>query len=104
MKAKAIIVFTESGYTAELLSCQRPSCPIYAFSPRPRVMQQLALVWGIHPLFIDTTSDPVTMVQKAENVLLTKNLLQKGDSVVVVSGTQPERGATNMMKLGKIGM
>jgi len=104
MKAKAIIVFTESGYTAELLSCQRPSCAIYAFTPRPRVLQQLALIWGIYPSLIDTTTDPVAMVQKAEKNLLARNLLQKGDPVVVVSGTQPERGATNMMKLGKVGI
>jgi pyruvate kinase len=104
MKAKAIIIFTESGYTAELLSCQRPPCAIYAFTPRPRVLQQLSLVWGIYPLLIDTTSDPVAMVQKAEKILLAKNFLQKGDPVVVVSGTQPERGSTNMMKLGRVGM
>jgi len=104
MKAKAILVFTQSGYTAELASCQRPPCPIFAFTPNKRVLQILSLVWGVYPILIQDMVDYNIMVQRAEQKLLEENLLQKGDAVVVVSGTQPVRGATNMMKMGRIGM
>lgn len=104
MKAKAILVFTQSGYTAELASCQRPPCPIFAFTPNQRVLQILALVWGVYPILIENMADYSLMVQRAEQKLLKENLLQKGDAVVVVSGTQPVRGATNMMKMGRLGM
>jgi len=104
MKAKAILVFTQSGYTADLASCQRPPCAILAFTPIQRVFQQLALVWGVYPLMLETSADPNLMVQSAEKLLLEKNLLEKGDAVVIVSGTQAARGATNMMKMGRIGL
>jgi pyruvate kinase len=104
MKAKAILVFTQSGYTAELASCQRPPCSIFAFTPNQRVVQILSLVWGVFPILIENMNDYSVMVQRAEQKLLEENLLQKGDAVVVVSGTQPVRGATNMMKMGRIGM
>ncbi len=104
MKAKAIVVFTQSGYTAELLSCQRPQCPIFAFTPIQKTLQMLALVWGVCPMLMDTLSDPNMMVQKAEQELLEAKLVEKGDAIVIVSGTQPARGATNMMKMGRIGV
>jgi pyruvate kinase len=52
---------------------------------------------------MEELSDQNEMVQKAEQFLLQSNLLQKQDPIVIVSGTQPLRGATNMMKMGRIG-
>jgi pyruvate kinase len=104
MKAKAILVFTQSGYTAELASCQRPPCPIFALTPSQRTLQKLALVWGVYPLLLETSADANLMVQRAEQILLEKKLLEKEDPVVIVSGTQAARGATNMMKMGRIGV
>jgi pyruvate kinase len=104
MKAKAILVFTQSGYTAELASCQRPPCTIYAFTPSQRALQQLSLVWGVFSILLDILPDPNSMIQRAEQKLLEMKLLEKGDTVVVVSGTQSARGATNIMKMGRIGM
>ena len=46
---KAIVVFTESGYTARLVSKARPRPPIVAFSPRPEVCSRMALLWGVLP-------------------------------------------------------
>jgi pyruvate kinase len=103
MKTKAILVFTQSGYTAELLSCQRPPCTIFAFTPSQRVLQLLSLVWGVYPIRLDTATDSNAMVQQAEQKLMELNLLNKGDEVVIVSGTQPARGATNMMKMSRVG-
>jgi pyruvate kinase len=104
MKVKAIIVFTQSGYTAELLSCQRPPCTIFAFTPHKRSLQVLALVWGVCPILLENLSDPNVMVQRAEQKLLEMGRLVKGDPIVIVSGTQPARGATNMMKMGRVGL
>jgi pyruvate kinase len=104
MKVKAILVFTQSGYTAELLSCQRPPCTIFAFTPNRRALQVLALVWGVCPILLENVSDSNLMVQRAEQKLLEAGLLSKGDPVVIVSGTQPARGATNMMKMGRLGL
>lgn len=104
MKTKAILVFTQSGYTAELLSCQRPPCTIFAFTPHTRTLQLLSLVWGVYPLTIDLLSDPNEMVHHAEKKLLETKLMERGETVVIVTGTQPARGATNIMKMGRLGL
>jgi pyruvate kinase len=99
MKARAIMVFTQSGMTANLASSQRPPCPIYAFTPSERTYRQLALVWGVHPIIFEFSSSTDDMIKRAEELLLTAGSVQKGDVVVIVSGTNPVRGATNMMKI-----
>jgi pyruvate kinase len=45
----AIACYTRSGRTARLLAALRPHVPILAFSPEPRVVDQLALVRGVEP-------------------------------------------------------
>jgi len=42
------------------------------------------------------------MIKRAEEILLTRKALQRGDVVVILSGTQPVRGATNMMKMERM--
>jgi pyruvate kinase len=103
MKAKAMIVFTRSGNTAQLASSQRPQCPIYAFTPYESTFHKMALFWGVFPVLMDETPNTEEMVRQAEEVLLSRKVLQKGDSIVIVSGTHRLSGATNLMKLGRIG-
>ena len=50
--AKAIVVFTQFGSTALRASKGRPSVPIVAITPDERVARSLALVWGVHPVFV----------------------------------------------------
>ncbi|HJZ12979.1 MAG TPA: pyruvate kinase, partial [Acidobacteriota bacterium] len=102
MKADAILVFTQSGFTAHLASCQRPPCPIYAFTPVEKTYRQLALVWGVSPFLMEPLASTEAMIKRAEEILLTRKALQRGDVVVILSGTQPVRGATNMMKMERM--
>lgn len=44
--AAAIIVSTESGHTAKMVSKYRPRRPIVAVTPHTSVVRKLALNWG----------------------------------------------------------
>lgn len=102
MKARAMIVITQTGLTAQLASCQRPPCPIFAFTTQPRTYQYLALVWGVYPVVFDSVSATEEITKRAEEILVERKIVQRGDVVVIVSGTHPVRGATNMMKIERI--
>jgi len=102
LKAKAILVFTQSGVTAELASCQRTESPIYAFTQTEKTYHQLALVWGVYPVYLPM-SNLETAFRLAEDYLEKHSFVKRGDAVVIVSGTQPVRGATNMMKVERVG-
>jgi len=47
--AKALIVLTETGHAARLLSRLRPRMPIYAFLTNEKLYHQIALNWGVEP-------------------------------------------------------
>ena len=98
--AQAIVVFTESGHTAMLLACQRPSVPVLALTPSPTVTRQLALVWGVVSFVfpqIDDTDERITAAQDQLNKL---GLLHKGQLTVIVTGERLGHSiGTNLIKV-----
>ena len=103
-EVKAIIAFTRSGRTARLMSKERPQCPIYAFSPYDKVVRLLALAWGVTAFQSPYVTSAEAMVASAEQITLSRGLVQKDDLVVFV-GSMPvtENGHSNFLKLHRIG-
>ncbi len=86
LKAKGILVFTRHGYMARFTSWQRPaSSPIFAFTNSDRVRNQLLLQWGVVPLVIEFSDDPEATILRAEKLLRDRQLLSKGDQIVIIS-------------------
>lgn len=104
LHSKAIVVFSQSGSTAKLVSKLRPPTPIVAFTPLEETKRRLSLVWGVQPFCIEFGGHTDEMVCRGESALLNYGLAELGDTIVVVSGTKVGmRGATNMMKIDRIG-
>ncbi len=102
--SKAIVVFSESGDSAKVMSKLRPACPIVAFTPRERTWRRLALIRGVQPFHIEFGTHTDEMICRGEAALLDNGLARLGDTVVILSGTKVGmRGATNMMKIDWIG-
>lgn len=102
--AKALIVLTETGHAARLLSRLRPCMPIYAFLSNERLYHQMALNWGVEPLIHSgkgTRLDAV--VSEAVSICKYKALLARGDRVVIVAGLPlAHQGTTNMIRVETI--
>lgn len=101
--AKALVIFTISGRTALMVSKFKPVMPIIVLTPDKDVYNRLALIRGAAPLLIPFGNSTDKMLAIGEKTILKSGLLKKGDIVVVVAGTTSMRGATNMMKVYKIG-
>ena len=103
VKAKAIIVFTHSGYTAIRISSHRPKSKIYAFTSNKKLLNKISMVWGIQPFYLSTYDKLDTAIQDSIEILKEKKLLKKGDCVIHVGSTPLHlHGMTNMMKVSKI--
>jgi pyruvate kinase len=101
---KVIAVFTETGFTARLVSKHRPRRPIIAFSTIQETRRRLSLNWGVFPRTIAKVQDVEELVQTAEKRLLEEHLVQPGDVVGIVAGTPLfVGGTTNFMKFHVIG-
>ncbi|MCK5004595.1 MAG: pyruvate kinase [Candidatus Aminicenantes bacterium] len=102
MDVKALMVFSWSGSTALLLSKYRPPCPVFAFTPDPGIRNRMAAYWGVSPRLIKFTSKTDDMIIKGEQELKADGYLKKGDTLLVVAGETPMKGATNMLKFLKV--
>ncbi|HXF83571.1 MAG TPA: pyruvate kinase [bacterium] len=101
--ARAIVVITRSGRTAELVSTQRPRPPIIAFTEAERVARRLALWWGIRAYATTFVHDTDAMLAHVEEELIRRGLAAREDVIVLV-GSAPivVRGRTNFLKVHRV--
>jgi pyruvate kinase len=101
---KAIVVFTETGYSARLVSKYRPRAPIVTFSPNQETRRRLSLFWGVNPKRMDRMRYIDQLPELAEQRLRKEKLVKDGDIVGIIAGTPiGSRGTTNLMRLMRIG-
>jgi pyruvate kinase len=104
INASAIVAFSELGMTARLISKQRPTAPIIAFSPFEPVRRQMALYWGVMPHTMQQIAETDERVHEAERRLKAEGLVKTGERIVILSGTHIGRpGGTNLIKLQEVG-
>lgn len=96
----AIVAFTQSGYTARMVSKDRPPVPIYALTPEPSVARRMALYWGVTPYIcppIDRLDDLTDYMKK---ILLEHGCCNVNERVIMTGGHPlAARGATNFVKI-----
>jgi pyruvate kinase len=56
----------------------------------------------VYPILFEPVVGTEALIKRATEILVERKAVQRGDVVVIVSGTQPVRGATNMMKIERI--
>ncbi|WP_420440089.1 pyruvate kinase [Candidatus Palauibacter sp.] len=98
-----IVTFTQSGYTARIVSAQRPSVPILAITDQWRTYNQLALVWGVQPILFHGGISYSSMLDKARDVALELGMGEAGQRFVVTAGVPFHvPGTTNMMRVEEL--
>ena len=76
-----------------------PAQPIVAVSPDQRVVNQLALCWGVHPLLGTDRSSFEEVIREANDLVLAHDFAVRGQVVVVTAGLQTNQsGRTNLIK------
>jgi pyruvate kinase len=102
--ANALVATTRSGYTAFMVSSFRPHCPIYVFTDRIELVNQLSLSWGVSRTFYFPNMDTIDEMIKGTHLILKgRKLIQSGD-VVINTGSMPIEAElpTNMVKITKV--
>jgi pyruvate kinase len=104
LHAKAIVAFTQSGFSARLISSERPEVPVVALTPFPEVQRRLGLYWGVSSRLIRKVETTDEMVHEVEATLLGDGTVRNGDVIVIISGAPMwVTGTTNLLKLHRIG-
>ena len=104
VEATRVVCFSKMAVTAAFLASCRPSVPITVITLRPEVQRCCALIWGVGAVTSVEACGTDEMLKLVDDVLLSRNLAQKGDIVVVAAGTPlAVRTRTNMLKLHTVG-
>jgi len=103
VNAKAIVTFSITGKTSKLISKQRPSNPVYAFSPLRKIYNRLSLVWGVTPLLIPPINDTKRIIEAGEKIIVSNKFAKNNDLMIIVTGLALKTGSTNLIKIHTIG-
>lgn len=90
LDAKAIVVLTRSGATANILSRFHPECPVIAATISERGRNQLNLVWGITPVAAENLDSADKFVEYAFSKAVESRLVKRGDNIVVIFASDLE--------------
>jgi pyruvate kinase len=96
---KMILAFTESGRTAKLVSSFRPRVPVVAICHDERVYRRLALWWGVVPVKSEFVENTDELLADGEQRLKTRGLVERGDTILMLSGHSAAAAATNMLRV-----
>ena len=94
---KAIVVYTDTGHTAQFISRFRPSVPIIALTPSEQTFNQLALEWGVVPVFVEGVGRADDLIELTNSVVKEKKIASEGDVILIGSGSRKPT-KTDMMK------
>lgn len=101
---KAVAAMTQSGRTVLLMSRIHAMVPIYAMSAVPETRRRVTLFRGVHPIKFKGVRDAERSLHMAEDELLARGAVHKGDYIVLTIG-EPygKAGGTNTLKIVKVG-
>ncbi|MCE5311656.1 MAG: pyruvate kinase [Nitrospiraceae bacterium] len=97
--AKAIVVFTRSGFTAQLISKFRPGVPVFALTPDDVVLNRLPLLWGIEPMtgrFVFAKRSSASgaaetldarFIRSVQQYIIRTGLVRKNETIIFVSSS-----------------
>ena len=101
--AKAIVVFTFSGYTAMRISSHRPQAETFVFTRNKALVRKMALIWGAHAYHAEEADSIDDAIRQSIDNLKERGYIKQGDVVIHVGSTPfEEKGQTNMIKLSYI--
>jgi pyruvate kinase len=104
LRVKAIAALTESGSTPLWMSRHNIDIPIFAMTPSVATQRKAALYRNVSTLKLMQSTSSDEVLKAAQDLLLAKGVVQKGDMIVVTWGEpMGQAGGTNALKIMKIG-
>jgi pyruvate kinase len=98
-----IAIFTESGLMARRMSSVRPAQMIYALTSDENVRNQLALIWGVEPLFQPLSDSTEAMLRAGEKTLLAARAVESGEDIIMMAGRLSGLGLSSSVVVSTIG-
>ena len=103
VRATAIVVYSISGSSIQLVSKYRPEMPLLGLTPREPTRRRTALMWGTEAALVPMKGRATDLTTAAERVLVDGNWAVRGDRVVIITGPPGGQGGTNRIMVHRVG-
>ncbi len=103
VEATAIVVYSISGASIELVSKYRPAMPLLGLTPHEATRRRTALMWGTEAALVPMKDRSTALTTAAERALVDGNWAGRGDRIVIVSGLPGGQGGTNRIMVHRVG-
>lgn len=101
IKADAIVVLTETGHTAKRIAAYKPQSKVISVTVKEKGHRQLALYYDVVSIPGKDLDDFAALIEMAKEYVLKTGHVKKGDNVVLVSGSFPQCGYTDTVRIYK---
>ena len=99
---KALVVPTNSGRTARLVSAHRPDVPVLAISPRIETVRRLNLLFGVTAVQSDFGSELRSLLDHCAGLAARHGVAESGDLVAITAGLDGQEMGTNLFEVHRV--
>lgn len=101
--AHAILLLSQSGFTARLMSHFRPDAELFVATTNRRAWQRLALLWGVDAYCFEGNNDLDAIVDRLADAVRRDGKAKTGDRAVLCLGRSAERDHLQLVGIREIG-
>jgi pyruvate kinase len=99
---KALVVPTNSGRTARLVSAHRPDVPILAVSPYIETVRRLSLLFGVTAVLSDFGTELRSLLGHCAGLAGRHGIAEPGDLVAITAGLDGQELGTNLFEVHRV--
>jgi pyruvate kinase len=98
----ALVVPTNSGRTARLVSAHRPRVPVLAVSPRLETVRRLNLLFGVRCVVAEQWEGITPLLDACSNLAKETGVARSGDLIGITAGLPQQGLGTNLFEVHRV--
>ncbi len=98
----ALVVPTNSGRTARLVSAHRPEVPVLAISPRIETVRRLNLLFGVTAVLSEHDTEVRGLLDDCAELAAKHGIAGSGDLIAITAGLPEQELGTNLFEVHRV--
>jgi pyruvate kinase len=98
----ALVVPTQSGRTARLVSAHRPNVPVLAISPRIETVRRLNLLFGVTAVLSDHDPEVRSLLDDCASLAAEHGIARSGELIAITAGLPEQELGTNLFEVHRV--
>ena len=102
LKARRVVVYSQSGLTARLMARGRLPMPVVAVTNVQTTFRQLSLTYGVCPVYLPHVVDLPQLLSEMDHLVLDQKWGEVGETLVVVSALDGRDGNIDTLHIHRV--